>query len=67
MLRTKSTRFCFQLIQLSGTRWREPGRIGTGGRREAGGDEAGCRSHVRAEGGRRMRDIKFFNDFLVSF
>ena len=46
---------------------REPGRIGAGGGREAGGDGAGCGSHVRAGGGRRMRDIKFFNDFLVSF
>ena len=34
---------------------------------EAGGDGAGCGSHVRARGGRRMRDIKFFGDFLVSF
>ena len=38
-----------------------------GGGREAGGDGAGCASHVRAGGVRRMRDIKFFNDFLVSF
>ena len=50
-----------------GTGWREPGRIGAGGGWEAGGDGAGCGSHVRAGGGRRMRDIKFFNDFLVSF
>ena len=35
------------------------------GGRWAGGDEVECRSHVRAGGGRRMRDIKFFNDFLV--
>ena len=46
---------------------REPGRIGAGGGREAGGDGAGCGSHVRAGGGRTMRDIKFFNDFLVPF
>ena len=46
---------------------REPGRIGAGGGREAGGDRAGCGSHVKAGGGRRMRDIKFFNDFLVPF
>ena len=38
-----------------------------GGGREAGGERAGCGSHVTAGGGRRMRDIKFFNDFLVSF
>ena len=44
---------------------REPGRIGAGGAREAGGDRAGCGSYVKAGGGRRMRDIKFFNDFLV--
>ena len=45
----------------------ESGRIRAGGGREAGGDGAGCGSHVRAGGGRRMRDIKFLNDFLVSF
>ena len=39
---------------------REPGRIGAGGGREAGGDGAGCGSHVKAGDGRRMRDIKFF-------
>ena len=50
-----------------GTGGREPGRIGTGGGQEAGGDGAGCGSHVRAGGRRRMRDIKFFNDFLVPF
>ena len=38
-----------------------------GGGQEAGGHGAGCGSHVRAGGGRRMRDIKFFNDFLVPF
>ena len=52
---------------VEGDRGREPGRIGAGGGREAGGDGAGCGSHVRAGGRRRMRDIKFFNDFLVSF
>ena len=47
---------------------REAGtRENTGGRWEAGGHGAGCGSHVRAGGGRRMRDIKFFNDFLVPF
>ena len=46
---------------------REPGRIRAGGGREAGGDRAGSGSHVRAGGGRRMRDIKFLNDFLVPF
>ena len=46
---------------------RELGSIGAGGGREAGGDGAGCGSHVRAGGGKRMRDIKFFNDFLVPF
>ena len=30
----------------------EPGRIEAGGGREAGGDGAGCGSHVRAGGGR---------------
>ena len=33
----------------------------------SGGDGAGCGGHMRLEGGRRMRDIKFFNDFLVPF
>ena len=42
----------------------EPGRIRAGGGREAGGDGAGCGSHVRAGGRRR---IKLFNDFLVPF
>ena len=50
-----------------GTRGREPRRIGAGGGREARGDEAGCGSHVRVGDGRRMRYIKFFNDFLVPF
>ena len=50
-----------------GTGGRVPGKIGAGGGREAGGDGAECANHVRAGGGRRMRDIKFFNDFLVPF
>ena len=54
-------------IKWRGTGGREPGRMGAGGGREAGGDRAGCGSHVRAGGGRRMGDIKFFNDFLVPF
>ena len=58
---------CVLNIEWRGTGWREPGRIGAGGGREAGGNGAGCGSHVRAGGGRRMRDIKFFNDFLVPF
>ena len=52
---------------MEGDRGREPRRIRAGGGREARGDKAGCESHVRAGGGRRMRDIKFFNDFLVPF
>ena len=61
------------IIMWRGTGRREPGRIGAGGRREVGEKrektegEAGCGSHVRAGGGRRMRDIKFFNDFFVPF
>ena len=31
----------------------------------SGRDGAECGSHVKAGGGRRMRDIKFFDDFLV--
>ena len=54
-------------IKWRGTEMREPGRIGAGDGREAGGDGAGCGSHAKAGGGRRMRDIKFFNDFLVPF
>ena len=42
-------------------------RIGAGGGWEAGGDGALCGSHVRAGGGRRMRNIKLFNDILVPF
>jgi hypothetical protein len=56
------------LLLFSGeTGGREPGKIRAGGGREAGGDGAGCGSHARAGGGRRMRDDKFFNDFLVPF
>ena len=40
-----------------------PARIGAGGGQEAGGDGAGCGSHVRAVGERRMRDIKFLMTF----
>ena len=43
------------------------GDRGTGTRENRGGRWAGSGSHVRAGGGRRMRDIKFFNDFLVPF
>ena len=48
-------------------RGRETGGIRAGGVWEAEGDGAGCGSHARAGGGRRMRYIKFFNDFLVAF
>ena len=54
-------------FRVEGDKGAGPGRIGAGGGREAGGDGAGCGSHVRAGGGRRMRDIKFFNNFLVPF
>ena len=40
---------------------------GQGGGRKAGGGGMGCGSHARAGGRRRMKDIKFFNDFLVCF
>ena len=50
-----------------GTGGQEPGRIRAGDGREAGGDGSGCGSHWSAGGGRRMRDVKFFNDFLVPF
>ena len=50
-----------------GTGRRELGQKRTGGGREAGGGGTGCGSHARAEGRRRMKDIKFFNDFLVCF
>ena len=56
-----------RLSQVEGTGGREPGNIGVGDGREAGGGGAGCGSHVKAGGGKRMRDIKFFNDFLVPF
>ena len=36
------------LRRLRGTGRREPGRIGAGGGREAGGDRAGCGSYVKA-------------------
>ena len=43
-------------------------RENKGGKREETiGDGSGCGSHARAEGGRIMRNIKFFNDFLVPF
>ena len=48
-----------------GTGGREPGRIGAGGGREARMWWAGSGMRESCEGGRRMRDIKFFNDFLV--
>ena len=48
----------------AGTRENRGRRWAGSGRR---GDGAGCGSHVRAGGARRMRDIKFFNDFLVPF
>ena len=50
-----------------GTGGREAGRIRAGGGREAGGSGTGCGSHARAGGRRRIKDIKFFNDFLVCF
>ena len=43
--------------------WEDKGGSGW----EAGGDGAGCGSHARAESGRKIRDIMFFNDFLVSY
>ena len=52
---------------MEGDRGREPGTIRAGDGREAGGDKAGCGSHARAGGGRRMRDIKIFKYFLVPF
>ena len=51
-----------------GTGERKPGRIRAGDGREAGGGGgAGCGSHARAGSRRRMKDIKFLNDFLVCF
>ena len=44
----------------AGTRENKGGRC-------AGGDRSGCGSHASAGGGRRMRSIEFFNDFLVPF
>ena len=38
-----------------------------GGWARSGGDGEGCECHVRAGGGRRRRDIKFFYNFLVPF
>ena len=52
---------------VEGDRGREHGRIRAGDGPKAGGDGSGSGSHARAGGGRRMRDIKFFNDFLVPF
>ena len=48
---------------MAGTRKNRGGRWPGSGRRRSGMRE----SCVRAGGERRMRDIKFFNDFLVSF
>ena len=53
-------------LQWRGTGGREPGRIRAGARRDTGDGGTGCGSHARAEGRRRMRDIKFFNDFFWS-
>ena len=50
---------------MEGDREAGPGRIKAGGEREAGGGGTGGGSHAR--GRRRMKDIKFFNDFLVCF
>ena len=54
-------------LQWRGTGGREPGRIRAGARRDTGDGGTGCGSHARAEGRRRMRDIKFFNDFFGLF
>ena len=45
----------------------ETGRVRAGDGREAGGDGVGCGSHARAAGVRRMRDVKFYDDFLGPF
>ena len=45
--------------------WR--GDKGAGTWENKGGRWAGCGSHARAGDRRRMRNIKFFNDFLVCF
>ena len=46
----------------AGTRGNRGGRWAGSGRRRSG-----MRESCEAGGGRRMRDIKFFNDFLVPF
>ena len=50
----------------AGTRENKGGRW-AGGERESGGGGTGCGNHARAGGRRTMRNIKFFNDFLVCF
>ena len=55
-----------QSISWKGTGGREPGKIRGGDAREMG-EGARCGSHTRARGGRRMRDINIFNDFIVPF
>ena len=45
----------------------ETGRVRAGDGREAGGDGVGCGSHARAGGVRRMRDVKFYDDFFRPF
>ena len=67
LLTCKQDFLCCVKLCGGGQGGREPGRIGAGGGREARGDGAGCGSYVRAGSGRRMRDIKLFNDFLVPF
>ena len=52
---------------VEGDKGREPGRIRAGGGWEAGGGGTGGGSHARTGGRRRMKDIKFFNDFLVCY
>ena len=52
---------------VEGNRGAEPERIRAGDGREAKGDGTGCGSHASAEGRKRMRNIKFFYDFLVCF
>ena len=46
----------------TGTREKKDGRWAG-----SGGGGTGCGSHARAGGSRRMKNIKFFNDFLVCF
>ena len=57
-----------QSILWRGRGGREPGKIRGGDAREMG-ERARCGSHdhTRARGGRRMRDINIFNDFIVPF